>query len=367
MESFTLFFRSHIRFLALTLLFFVVPFTTFAASSRPMCELEITTKAGTITTDDKETVLLVKGETIGIVWDSKNAKEAYNDNNDIIDLDGSATSSPSKTTTYTYTFKNGDKKVECEVVVQVVEGDFTETALTTKSLRPTLSGTVLGTKSVQIAIYKEGAEKPLFTSKVIKVKNGKWSTKVTKTLQKRDYTVVLLGEKQTELNTIATSTLTIGSVIKKPESPTTTFVVESVPLLNGGIARAGSVVPISYLQVINIGRAGGKVESISIKQNGSASTNAIVGFMISDSRSNVVTTIKAEAGKTLFKDKVATVPINTLVGAGQMRLFTIKAIIASSISPFIATQLKLDVAGVATNGIRKGTLPIRGTTWTLGY
>jgi hypothetical protein len=345
-------------------LLLAMPGASFAASSRPACELQITTQAGSITTDGKETVLLNKGEIIEITWDSKNAKKAFDKDGDEIELDGSATSSPKKTTTYAYEFKNGSKEVECKVTVIVVAGKFDQSTLTTMSVKPTISGEVTGSKTVQLMIYKKDVTKPFFTSKVIKTKNGKWNTKITKSLAKGEYTVALVGEKRVKLNTIATSTLTIG---KKAESSVTTFVVEPVPLLNGGVAKASAAVPVAYFQVINIGKAIGKVESFSIKQNGSAPTDTIVGFTISDSQSTAVITIKAEAGKMLFKDKVAKLPMNALIGAGQMKLFTIKAILAPTLMPYMGTQLKLDVSAVETNGAEKGVFPVRGTTWTIGY
>lgn len=363
MKSITLSLRSR---LCITLLLFLlaVPSISLAASSKLSCELEIATSAGTVKTSDKETVLLIKGDVIEIAWNSENAKKAFDKNNDKIDLEGSATSSPKKATTYTYTFENGSKEVECKATVLVVEGEFDQSTLTTMSVKPSLSGEATGSKTVRLMIYKKDVTKPIFTSKIIKVKNGKWTTKVTKSLAKGEYIVELVGEKKIELNTIATSTLTIG---KKAQSSVTTLVVEPVPLLNGGTAKASAAVPIAYFQVINIGKAIGKVESFSIKQNGSASTDAIIGFTISDSQSTVVTTVKAEAGKTLFKDKVAKLPMQALIGAGQMKLFTIKAIMAPSITSYIGTQLKLDVSAVETNGTEKGAFPVRGTTWTLGY
>lgn len=364
MKSSTLTLQSSLYFALFLLSLLAVPFTSSAASSKLSCELAVTTSVGTINIDNKETVLLNKGDVIEIEWDSKNAKKAFDKNDDKIDLDGNATSSPKKTTTYTFQFENGNREVTCTVTAFVVEGAFDQSTLSTMSVRPTVSGEVTGPKTVQLMIYKKNGTKPIFKSKIIKTKNGEWSTKITKSLAKGEYTAVLVGEKKFKLNTIATSTLTIG---KKVETSVTTFVVEPVPLLNGGVAKASAAVPVAYFQVINIGKAVGKVESFSIKQNGSASTNAVVGFTISDSQSAVVTTIKAETGKSLFKDTVAKLPMNALIGAGQMKLFTIKAIMAPTLASYIGTQLKLDVSAVETNGTEKGVFPVRGTTWTLGY
>jgi len=350
---------------ALLLLFLMLPLFAFAATAKPTCELTVTTTRGSVTIEDKEKILLIKGEAFTTLWESRNAKEAFDDDGDEITLDGSTVHSPKKNKTYTYQFENGSRKAICEVAVQVVEGDFKESSLSTKSVRPTLGGTASGTRSVQVAIYKEGTEKPIFTSNVIKVKNGKWSTKVSKSLKKGEYDVVLLGEKKTLLNTIATSTLRIGQTAPV-QAPSTTFVAESVPLLNGGTAKGGATIPVSYIQVINIGNAIGKVEAFNIKQNGSASTNAVVGFTLTDNRSTASVSVGSVARPIVFKDGVAKLPVNILIGAGEMRLFTIKAILAPMVGANMAKQLKLDVVSVDTNGKMGGTFPIRGTTWTLG-
>lgn len=367
MKSTTLSAQSHLlpqfAVALLSLLFFTIPLFVFAATSKPSCELIVTTPYGTIKIDDAEKVLLPKGEVMEISWESKNAKDAIDDDKNEIELEGTSTSSPKKSRTYTYRFENGRKKAECEVTVQVVEGSFTQSSLATKSTRPTVTGEIKGSRTVQIEIYKEEGAKPFFTSKIIKVKNGKWRARVTKTLPKGEYIVALKGEKKVDLNIIATSTLTIGSTA---QASATTFVFESVPLLNGTVARSGTIVPISYLQVINIGKSEGKVESFSIKQNGSALTSSVVGFTVSDNRSPAVTIAGSYLKPIVFKNGLATIPVDMPIAAGEMRLLTIKAMIAPFSMENFTKQLKLDVAAVATNGAERGVLPIRGTTWTIG-
>lgn len=356
-----------LRGLMVAFVLFALPFSTHAATNTPSCELTVTTTSGTIEIKKKDRVLLPLGEELKIEWDSTNAKKAFDDNNKAIDQDGSATTSPTKTRTYTYRFENGSKKVICEVTAQVVEGAFKDEALTSPSGKPTISGTAAGTKSVQLFIYKNESDKPLFTSKVITVKNGKWSTKVSKSLAKGTYIVELHGLKNIELNTIATSTLSIGIKPSKTTATSdTTFVVETVPLLNGGIAKGGTTVPVSFLQVINIGKSKGKVESFSIKQNGTAATNAIVGFTVTDNRTSEVVRVGSISKPIVFKDGIAVIPMSASIEAQDMRLFTIQAILAANVAPHITKHLKLDVSKVATNGKEMGTFPIRGTTWTLG-
>ncbi|QQR64554.1 hypothetical protein IPH92_03245 [Candidatus Kaiserbacteria bacterium] len=49
-----------------------------------------------------------------------------------------------------------------------------------------------------------------------------------------------------------------------------------------------------------------------------------------------------------------------------MKLFTIKALLASNVSPYLGTQLKLSATDVKNNAKTKSTFPIAGTTWTIG-
>lgn len=346
----------------------LLPSVSYAASSKVTCALEVTTEQGTVDIEDNATVLLVRGTEVEIVWDSTHAKKAFDGDGDKIKLEGTATMSPTTTSTYAYTFTNGSKKATCEVTIQVVEGTFKSSTLSTSSSKPKISGTASGTKSVQLYVYKEGTTKPLYTSNVIKVKKDAWSTTVSKKLKNGTYTVVLVGEKNTELNTIATSTLTIGKKATSESVSATTFVAQSVPLLLGGTAKPNSSVAISFLQVINIGKTSGVVEGFSVKQTGSASTKAIIGFTISDDRDTTSETIGGSEGTVLFKDGVAVLPLHTTIAAGDMRLFTLKAILSKNASEHIGKQLKLQVSAVDTNGtLSQSTLPIRGVTWTIGY
>lgn len=344
----------------------LLPASASAATTRPSCSLEVTTKAGTVDIRKSATVLLVSGEDMEIEWNSKNANRAVDGDGETISLDGTATVSPERSTTYEYRFSNGSRKTVCEVEVQVVTGSFTESYLATKNQKPALKGKASGTRSVQLKIYAEGEKKPIFTSNVIRVKGGKWSTHISKKLPKGDYTVELLGQKDVELNTIATSTLTIGSTKKTPvkdvEKKQTAFVVKVVPLLMGGTTGSGKTVPISYLQVLNIGKVDASVTGFSVKQNGSASTNAITGFTVVDDSGAYSNTVAAN-----FKGGVAAIPAKVTIPAGGMKLFTIKANLGANLMAHLGTQLRFDVAGVDVDAAMQSTFPLRGVVWTIGY
>jgi len=355
--------------LGVVLLAFLMPMVTFAASSSKLtCELTAITKQGEVKLKNKDTVLLQKGEEITIEWESTNAKKAFNTNKKKIDLEGSLASSPTKTTKQVYNFENGSKNTKCEVSIVVVKGSIDEKSLSSVSTKPTIKGSTVGSKSVQIEIYKEGSNRKFFTSRMVSVKNGTWSTRVTKELPKGTYDIVLVGDKNISLNHIATGTLTIGTKATSAKddstntvTSSTTFVVESVPLLVGGIAKGGNTIPISYLQVLNIGKNLGTIESIKVKQNGTASVNSVVGFTVSNEQ-GVVKILTAP----VFKDGYATIPVVIPLQPNQMQLLTVKAIVAPNIAPYVGKQLKLDISSVTTNAKMQSTFPILGATWILG-
>ncbi len=344
-----------------------VPFLTNAAAARPTCTLTAETTGGTYSTTRKADVLLIKGESVTISWKSADATMGERGNGDTLSLSGTATHAPQKTSTYSHHFSNGNLRVTCAISVHVVSGEFTESTLATKSTKPTLSGKASGTKSVQIQIFKEGSEKSLFVSKSIPVKNGMWKTKLTKSLSKGAYDIVLLGEKGVELNTIAKETLTIGTVTKATQKTSGTIVAVSVPLLSGGIARGGASVALSYLQIVNTSKEAATIQGFTIKQSGSASTDTITELKISDDSGSYTNSIQGNGTTPLFKNGTAFIPIQVGLAPGQMRLFTLRATVANTVTAHIGKQLKIDVVGVDTSAQVTSKLPIRGVTWTFGF
>lgn len=356
-------------FTAALMLVCFLPHAAFASTTKPQCTLTVSTQSGSATIKNSGKILLPRGETMEIAWDSKHTKRAYDDDHKRIALSGTATTSPNRNTTYTYRFENNSKKTECKVAVQVVDGSFNESSLVSMSTKPKLSGTAEGQRTVQVAVYGSSLLKPLYISKTLNVKNGKWNLKLNKSLKKGTYTVALRGDRKALLNTLATSTLEVGV---KPDSADvsasdTTFYIESVPLLHGGIAKAGTAVPVAYLQVINIGKSTGALKSFSIQQNGNASTDVIAGFTVSNNRSTSTVSVGNVQKPITFKNNTAVLPVHQTINTGQMALFTIKAVLNPQIGADFLKQLKLDVTGYNTNGKQKGAFPIRGTTWTLGY
>ena len=356
--------RPNIVFYALLLM--LIPFSTHADTTKPTCALTVETSVGTAKIVGENTILLKKGDELQIQWKSKNATKALNEKGKTISLFGVSTSSPKKDTTYEYRFSNGSKKVSCSVTVDVVSGGFATSTLLTASSRSLLSGKAIGAKSVQVKIYKEGTTSVLYTSNVIKVsKNGTWKTKVTKKLKNGTYDVVLLGNKKALLNTIASGTLSVGTTTSATGKSDTIIVVVPVPLLAGGIARSGATIPLSYLQVVNLGKVSTTIHGFTIKQNGSTNIDAITALTVSDDSKLLHGSVTKNDGSLVFKNGSAVVPIEAVLAPDQMRLFTLKAVLASTLTQYAGTQLKMDIVGVTTSALLKNTFPVRGVVWKI--
>lgn len=251
-----------------------------------------------------------------------------------------------------------------------VVGSIDVTSLTSVSAKPTLSGMAIGAKSVKVTIQKEGSNKTFFRSKTIQVKNDKWKAKITKKLPDGIYTVTLSTTRGADFNSTPSGVLTIGkpttaSVSSVVKTGATTLVVSPVPLLQGGVARAGASVPLSYLQVTNTGKESATVKGFWVKQNGSAPEQAVIGLTTIDDKGASRGSAGGIEGYVLFKNGLAFAPTDAVLAPGQMRLFTIRAILTNNVSAYTGKQLMIDVASVETSAKVTGTFPIRGTTWTI--
>lgn len=338
-----------------------VPTSADAATKKPTCSLIVTTEQGEAKITKKGGVIVTKGSTFEIAWDSKNAEEAELNGKEI-DLSDSEDFSPTKKTTYKFVFTDGTRKATCAVTAHVVEGSIEEVSSGSK---PTLSGESSGLKKVTVSIYKEGNKKVVFQKKNIKVKGGEWEVEVTKTLAEGKYEVRLMSASKLDLNIVTTANLTVGdkNTLSSSSSGSSAGVlsVSSIPLLSGGSTSAGQTVPVSYLQLRNTGKEVVTVTGFKVKQNGSASANGITNLSTVDDKGGSRATSPANP----FKDGIGLAPTTATIEPGTMKLFTIKATLGMSVTN--GTNLMLDVIGVESNGSEKGTFPIRGTTWTIGY
>lgn len=340
-----------------------IPSSTKAAELTPVCVLWTQTSSGSVVAVGESEVMLNKGEDITMYWFSANATKAENSGGDTIPVSGKTMKSPTKKTTYTYTFSRGLKDVECSVVVHPVEVSVTKSTLTTLSTKPTISGTAKYTNTVSFELFKAGVKKPVYESETIKVVDGDWKHKVTETLPKGSYSLVLYGTDGLKLNTVSKQTLTIGSTAVV-DTGASTVVVESIPLLNGGVAKKNQTVTLSYLQVLNVGLQPVTITGIKVKQTGSASTDAVVTlFAVDDTELH-----KGQVGNigtSPFKSSEALIPITLIIKPKETRLFTLKALLGSNLSNETGETLKMVVSGVESRSSVKGTFPIKGVTWTI--
>lgn len=347
-----------------------MPLSAAAATAKPTCVLNVTTPEGTVRIRDKGEILLVPGSELRIAWESKNAVTAEDRNGNPIARAGAATSSPVETTPYSYHFFSGSKEATCKVTVFVVTGSIDTTSLTSASTKPTLSGTLVGVKSGEITIRKVGETKKAYTSRLA-IHKGEWKEKISKKLTNGTYEVEISGGKDVDIDTIVRGVLTIDTEGKKvvtPVMPTanTTLAVSPVPLLFGGTARAGAAVPVSYLQITNVGKEPALLKGFWIRQTGSASTQSVIGLSTVDDQGGSRGSVGGLEGSTPFVNGLAFAPTDAQFAPGQMRLFTVKTVLSNNVSAYFGQQLMMEVAGLDASAALQGLFPIRGTTWTIG-
>jgi hypothetical protein len=193
-------------------------------------------------------------------------------------------------------------------------GDFDASSLTTKLSKPTIYGNAEGTKTVRITIKKQGESKIFYKSQTIKVKNGSWKTKISKKLPDGIYEIELFDSKGIKRPSISFNTLNIN--VEKANS---NFVVATIPLLTGGLARKNESIPISYLQITNTGKESETLKGFWVKQNGSASTKSIIGLSTIDDKGGSKHSTSVIEGKSPFKDGLALAPTDVVFAPGQMK------------------------------------------------
>jgi len=251
------------------------------------------------------------------------------------------------------------------VSANVLVGSVDASALATQSSKPTLSGMVFGATEVRVRVYKKDSTKVLYKSPVLHIENNRWQTQVSKKLADGLYSVEV---DSMESQTIVSEVLVVGGTTStSAASPTGlgSLIVASVPLLSGGVASVGGTVPISYLQMTNTSKNALSLQGFSVRQNGSASAQSVIGFTVVDDQGTVRGIVGGFEGALPFVGQDAFVPTTMILTPGEMRLFTIKATLGRISAAHIGKQLMIDVVSVHTDGAPKGSFPIRGTTWTI--
>lgn len=237
----------------------------------------------------------------------------------------------------------------------------------TSKARPSLTGDATNVKTVRVLI-ENSAGKRLFKSKALKVRNDHWRVTASKKLPEGTYTVTVYDARDKKQATLAQGTLTVGVKGATSSSGTKSnglISVDALPLLSGGAANMGASVPVAYLKVQNTSGSAVNLEGFTLKQNGSASGDSVIGFSTSDDKGGSRATIGGIEGTKLFKAGLAFVPLKASIENGTVRIFTIKSILSKTATADLGKQLFLDVTGVTANGSVKASYPIRGVAWTL--
>jgi len=356
-------FLAKLRILSFSVVVFLMTVAvTEAATPAPSCVLLVTTSAGIYAETGTSEALQVVGDPLKFFWLSSNASKVENKNGTSLPTFGVTTKNPKSKTTYTYTFFNGNKSIECEIIVHPVKGSIDEKSLTTISKEPTITGKATNLKEVKLEFYKVGTKNKVHESGAVKVSGGAWKYVVDKSLSDGQYDMVLKANEDWRLNTITTEVLSIGKISQ--ENFSGTVVVQVIPLLSGGSAKAGNTVNLLYLQMLNVSNDPVTITGIKMEQNGTAAVGSVLSLMATDD-TNKATGQVGSAGVSPFKSGVATIPITITLQPNETRLFTLKATLASNLSSHIGDTLKLEVTGVNSRSNIKGTFPIRGVTWTL--
>lgn len=239
---------------------------------------------------------------------------------------------------------------------------FANKETVTTSAKPTLAGEADDIEKLRLVLRND--DNKIVYKRDVRVKKDAWKAKIAKSLKKGEYEVFLYAGKSMRGEALATTTLTLESKSKTQGTigKGTALSVSSVPLLFGGTARANTSVPVAYIKVVNTSMKDSALEGFTLTQRGSAHPSVITGFATNDDKGGSRTSVAAP-----FKGKNVYVPLAATFAPGQMRIFTIKAMLGADVQTHIGQQLMLDVASVTSGAGIKGRFPIMGTTWTLGY
>jgi len=230
----------------------------------------------------------------------------------------------------------------------------------TSSKKPSISGIAEDMDKLYVTVTKDGEDKAAFKKTVKVSRSDKWSARVTRSLPDGAYTVEVFSPKDRD-EALATKTFTVGKATSSKAKTTTaangTFSVSLLPLLMGGTARANQAVPVSYLKVTNTGKEAATLTGVTLAQRGTAAASAVTSLTLKDDKDG-------SQGLAKVSGTTTTVPTTSEFAPGQMKLFTVKAVMAANAGSQFGKTLQYEVTGV-TGG--KGAFPIKGTTWTIGF
>lgn len=257
----------------------------------------------------------------------------------------------------------GATKEVCELPEEDETACFDAKTITTSKAKPVLKGLAASVEKVRIVISQE--DETIWKSKIVTVKkSGSWLVPVKKKLKDGSYDIAIY--ERSDLKTpLATETLTIGKASTTASSSSKkgdSIAASPITLLFGGAAGRSGKVPVAYVQLVNKGKATTSIDGFTLTQNGTAAMAKISAFETADDKGGSRTTVDNKDGK-LFTGKDGFIPFKATLAPGQMRIFTLLALVDKS--ALLGSTLKLDVQSIKTNATVGGKFPMRGTTWTI--
>jgi hypothetical protein len=343
-------------------LFFGLTLTTQAASPEPACSLYYFHQGTFLETKTKASIQVVKNEFVGLLWNGTNVSTGIDGNNKTILPLGFEIVKPTRDGTYAYTFSQGNEQVVCSLSIDVIAGSLSTKSTAKSGERITLAGTAEGVKRVAVVVYPLGSTKSVYTTKSLAVKNEKYSFRMPKALKDGTYRLELQTTDRVP-QLLATSTITVG---KASPVALTTLVVQKIPLLAGGTVKAGSGVAVAYLQVINVGAVPAKLTGFLLGQVGSAPASVIAGVSITDELGTARGSVGNMISDTPFVGTNVSVPLSTTLAPKESRLFTVRAVVASTATANVGQTVSLALLGLTADAHIQSTLPLYGVTWTIG-
>jgi hypothetical protein len=342
--------------------FFVGAQRTEAAPADPACALYIIHNNQVSETKSKITIQVAKNDFIGLIWYGMNITSVVDSDAKIVPTLGAQIIVPTRDESYTYTFSNGATNVNCSLDIEVLSGSVANKSTAKSDEKFTLTGRVEGVRKAVIAFYATGATTPTYTTKAVTLKSEKFTFKMPKALEDGTYRIVLQTTDAKPI-VLATSTITVGK--PKPVAQTT-LVVQTVPLLSGGVVKAGRGVAVSYLQVINVGTVPAQLTDFVFHQVGTAPTTAIVGVSINDELGLSKGSVGNMVSGTPFVGTKVVVPVPVTLAAKESRLFTVRAVVGVNATANIGQTMSLALQSITGNAKIQSTIPVNGVTWTIG-
>lgn len=331
-------------------------------STQPSCSLYYLHNGLVEETKSNASIQVAENDFVGLIWNGTNVTAS-------VDRDGKAVASlgaqiilPTRNESYSYTFSNGSGNVTCSLDIEMISGSVTNKSTAKSNERFTLTGRVEGVEKAVLAFYEPGATTSTYTTKSLTLKSEKFTFKMPKALEDGIYLIELQTTDAKPI-VLATSTITVG---KPKPLPQTNLVVQTIPLLSGGVVKAGTGVAVSYLQVINVGTSPAQITGFNFAQIGSAPTTAIVGVSITDELGLAKGSVGNMISESPFVGTKVTVPVPVTLAAKESRLFTVRAVVGAGAIANIGQTMSLSLQSLTGNVKIQSTLPVNGVTWTIG-